>query len=108
MRATFQAPKDEQGCRLMSGFNPLSPRRTRDTYSEHHPAATFQSALAPKDTSLSTRPFLRFQSALAPKDERYLLIVAHGSFNPLSPRRTRDIFVSLPFQSALAPKDERY
>ena len=60
------------------GFNPLSPRRTRDT---------------PAMVSTS-RPAFTFQPALAPKDERYTRehCLAYGGtgFNPLSPRRTRD------------------
>ena len=61
--------------------------------------AWFQSALAPKDerydeTKLGLTLLDEFQSALAPKDERYpsvtALLLTMASFNPLSPRRTRD------------------
>ena len=96
---------DEIGSSIMatSSFNPLSPRRTRDTRT----GASARSLPVPA-VSIRSRPEGR---------EIQLLFKVSGEvqsrFNPLSPRRTRDTIEKkqlLPawFQSALAPKDERY
>ena len=103
------APKDERygrctaSCPVRVCFNPLSPRRTRDTW---RPLGRFNLGQL---VSIRSRPegreildwvcsrvtVLSFQSALAPKDERYASV-------------TVESLALRGFQSALAPKDERY
>ena len=127
------APKDERYIislhvihKVLSCFNPLSPRRTRDTHdlARHVVGDVVSIRSRPEGREIQRDPvlfdrLLKFQSALAPKDERYMFRSVHlrltPGFNPLSPRRTRDTSSpsdtegSTPtFQSALAPKDERY
>ena len=117
-------------------FNPLSPRRTRDTEAVEFQAIryasmSFQSALAPKDERYEVTANAgnaskdEFQSALAPKDERYrigaktLAALRHGRTRvsirsrpegrEIRGRSRRCLRDAIPtFQSALAPKDERY
>ncbi len=93
----------DYGANILPCFNPLSPRRTRDT----EPAWPYRRGTR---VSIRSRPEGReihehqghgylidlFQSALAPKDERY------PGRDSVSRR------VLFRFQSALAPKDERY
>ena len=82
----------------------LAPKDERylEVTSERGLYDVFQSALAPKDERYKQGEGIkygmsRFQSALAPKDERYRRRHRHSSraasFNPLSPRRTRDTLI---------------
>ena len=78
------APKDERYRRTWSRtlglpcFNPLSPRRTRDTGDQHLPVGPFGVSIRSRPEGREIRAsanvvasFVPFQSALAPKDERY-------------------------------------
>ena len=108
-------------------FNPLSPRRTRDTTQFRSLAEVFNVSIRsrPEGREILHRRADAFHSSkcfnpLSPRRTRDTgpqtsLDRAARCFNPLSPRRTRDTFNSSRigsrsalFQSALAPKDERY
>ena len=111
------APKDERYrhdadmiyCDGSLRFNPLSPRRTRDTFCRHHKGfnrpegreiqwASGRSGfnpLSPRRTR-DTGPrgdfggrIFRF-NPLSPRRTRDTLLGRSDGFNPLSPRRTRD------------------